>query len=380
MDGARQRKTKTCVIGVFDTEADPDISFDSEGVCNYYYEYLNRVKDRVEENPSPHLLPKLAERISDRNNGPGHNCILGVSGGVDSAYLAFCAVRLGLKPLLVHLDNGWNSELAVKNIEQLASKLNLDLVTHVLDWHEFKNLQVAFLRASTPHGEIPTDHAIRSTLIKTSQKYGIRTILSGTNVITEGIMPPSWSYGHLDWKYIRGVHDQYSKGNQLRSYPHMSLGDYMRALIVHKIRFLSLLNYMKYDKDEAKVLLQEELDWKDYGGKHFESTYTKYYQGYLLPKKFNIDKRKAHLSALIYSGQISRTEALAELRNPPYPEYEAERDAEYVRKKLGLSEKEYARIMNATIKSHRDYPNNEELQSRFRMGLAFLRKNRLYDK
>ena len=285
---------------------------------------------------------------------------------------------MGLRPLLVHFDNGWNSELAVKNIEQIVSSLDLDLVTHVMNWPEFRSLQVAFLKSSTPHGEIPTDHAIRSTLIQTAQKFGIRTILSGTNVITEGIMPPSWSYGHIDWKYIRSLYRIFGPGGRLKNYPHMTPADYVKAFAVDRIRFVSLLNYLPYDKEEVKKLLQERFAWKDYGGKHYESTYTKFYQGYILPRKHGIDKRKAHLSALVYAGQVSREEALAELALPPYPEHEVERDVEYVIKKLGLTESEFDAIMVAEPRSHRDYPNGEKLQAWMRQGLKWMRKSNLY--
>lgn len=358
-----------------DSIADPDITFDENGVCNYYYDYLAKAPQRLFHN-DPSQLERIIEEIRKNGRGKDYDCLIGISGGVDSTYVAYLVKSFGLRPLAMHFDNGWNSELAIKNIEKTLRKLNIDLFTHVIDWEEFKSLQLAFLHASTPDGEIPTDHAIFALLFKIADKHGIKYIINGNNFSTEFVMPQTWSYGHIDWKYIRYINTKFGT-HSLPTYPTITPAKYFYYFFVRRIKILSILNYLPYDKTTAMELLKKELDWKYYGGKHYESIYTRFYQGYILPEKFGIDKRKAHLSTLIFSGQISREQAIAELAKPIYPEGMQEEDRAFVLKKLNLSPETFGSIMNAPSKTFRDYPNQSRLLGLFKTQLNRLREKRI---
>lgn len=358
-----------------DNIADPDIQFDAGGVCNYYYSFLEKLKVRVPaEGKREQELEKIVRQIKAKGAGRQYDCIIGISGGVDSTYVAYLVKELGLRPLAVHLDNGWNSELAVKNIETTLKKLDIDLYTEVLDWPVFSDLQLSFLKASTPDAEIPTDHIIWSTLYKIADRFGIKYILSGMNFRTEGMLPPSWARGYFDWKYIKGVQKKFGtkKINQL---PHLNLIDLATFTLVKKIRNIGILNYVDFKKDAALKILSEKLDYRPYQGKHHESIYTRFFQSYILPKKFGIDKRKAHLSCMIMgSREITREQALELLREPIAPAAQIESDLVYVMKKLNISEKLMAEIMAAPIKTIFDYPNNHQAELKIRRWVNRLRK------
>ena len=244
--------------------------------------------------------------------------------------------------------------MAVKNIEEVLKRLEIDLHTHVLDWEEFRELQLAFLKASTPNSEIPSDHAIWAVLGDMAEKLKVRYVLTGFNVRTESHLPRAWSQGHFDWRYIQSVHRQFGRG-RLKSFPHQAWFRYYRRLFT--LRRVDILNYLDYNKLEAMRLLENELNWKYYGGKHHESIYTRFYQGYILPNKFGYDKRRSHLSSQICSGEISRESALEEVRKPAYPPSIQEEDREYVAKKLGMSDSEFDAIMNLPQRSYWDYPS-----------------------
>lgn len=366
---------KICTKTVMDTIGDPDIKFDENGVCNYYYEFLEKLKIRVPDASIGRLfLQKLVNKIKKNGIGKQYDCIIGVSGGIDSTYTALLVKQLGLRPLAVHLDNGWNSELAVKNIENTLKKLNIDLYTEVLDWEMFRDLQLSFLKASTPDGEIPTDHAILAVLYKTASDFNVKYIISGMNFRNEGMLPPSWANGYLDWKYIKSIHKQFGS-KSLKSYPHLSVFKFLFYNIIKGIRSVSFINYIDFKKEEAVRILQNELSWNNYGGKHYESIYTRFYQAYILPTKFNIDKRKAHLTCLISStGEISRDDALKILEKPLMDSKLMQDDKEYLLKKLEISSSEFDEIMNYPIKSIHDYPNIHKLEMNFRKILHILRK------
>jgi N-acetyl sugar amidotransferase len=335
--------------------SDPDIRFDASGVCNHCHAYDDLVRTRVfTGDEARQRLEALLAEIRQAGAGRRYDCVIGVSGGVDSTYVAYEVKRLGLRPLAIHLDNGWDSELAVKNIENVLKRLNIDLHTKVLDWEEFRDLQLAFLRASTPDSEIPTDHAIVAELYRTAARIGVRHVVAGVNVRTESHLPRAWSQGHLDWRYIRSVQRLFGK-RRLRTFPHLSLLDQYRYRVTH--RWVEILNYLDYDKRRAKEILLRELGWRDYGGKHYESIYTRFYQGYILPRKFGFDKRRSHFSSLICSGQMSRSQALTELQGETYPSDLQEADRKYVAKKLGITEEEFKAIMDEPPKSYHDYPS-----------------------
>lgn len=361
-----------------DSIGNPEFRLDEHGICNYCHEYREKEAIRLMKSPErENALDALVAKIKKTGVGKPYDCLIGVSGGVDSTYTAYFVKRLGLRPLAVHFDNGWNSELAVHNIQKVLEKLDIDLFTYVVNWNEFKDLQMSFLKASTPDGEIPTDHAILATLYQVAGKHNIKFIISGNNFKTEGVMPRLWAYGHIDWTYINGIHKKFGS-KKLKTYPHFTLIKFLWYTLVRRVKIISILNYMDYDKDEAMRVLQEELNWQYYGGKHYESNYTKFYQGIILPQKFNIDKRKLHLSALILCCQMSKEEAVEELKKPVYPPNQVNEDTEYVAKKYGISPAEIQDIIKAQPRSFLDYPSNYSFHVRLRRFLSFLRKKKLY--
>ncbi len=349
---------KICFRCVMDT-SDPEISFDASGNCNHCTDYMRR--SEVEHPGSAEREIRLANIVSmikEAGKGREYDCIIGVSGGVDSTYVAYTVKKLGLRPLAVHLDNGWDSALAVKNIERIVQKLKIDLHTHVLDWDEFKDLQLAFLKASTPDSEIPTDHAIHAVLLQQAQRHGLQYIIGGSNMATEGIMPLAWSQGIRDWKYIQSVHRQFGS-RPLRSFPHFTILDLLYYQAIKRLKFIYILNFLPYVKSEAMRAIQDELGWVYYGGKHYESVYTRFFQAYILPRKFGFDKRRGHLSTLICSGQLTREDALRELEREICPEALLMEDRQFVIKKLGITEAEFEAIMAAPQRRFLDYPSYE---------------------
>lgn len=349
------REYQICTRCIMDT-TDPNIIFDEDGICNHCHDYDRSIEQKVLVGEAgEEYLKRLAEKIkSDGKNKP-YDCLIGVSGGVDSTYVAYIVKKkLGLRPLAVHMDNGWDSELAVKNIEQTLKRLKIDLHTEVLDWEEFKDLQVSFLKASTPDSEIPSDHAIWAVIFNLAEKLGVKYVISGFNVRTETHLPSAWSQGHFDWKYIRSVQEIFGK-KKLKTFPHIPFFAYYRRLLT--IKRIDILNYIDFNKTEAMKFLEQDLGWQYYGGKHHESIYTRFYQGYILPTKFGFDKRRSHLSSMICSQEISRDEGLEEIKRPSYAPSLQEEDREYVVKKLGLSDNEFEAIMQAPPKSFYDYPS-----------------------
>jgi len=360
--------------------SDPNIEFNDGGVCNHCIRYENELHRRVFIEPeASEKLKDLVEKIKSSGKGKEYDCIIGVSGGVDSTYVAYLTKKLGIRPLAVHFDNGWNSELAVSNIEKTLDHLGIDLYTYVIDWEEFKDLQLSFLKASTPDGEIPTDHAINALLFREANKRGIKYIVNGMNFASESISVPGWAYGHSDWKYIKSVQEKFGSA-KLKRYPKYTFYNLFWWNIIRQIKVVSILNYINYKKDDVMKVLQNELGWVYYGGKHYESVYTRFFQGYILPKKFGIDKRKAHLSDLIKSGQISREDALVELEKPGYDEQLFRQDMAFVIKKFELNRASFKEIMNLPVKTFRDYPNNFERVQRLKSFVNKLREKEFYSR
>ena len=347
---------QVCTRCVMDTTMQ-DTWFDAQGVCNHCKRYDEQMASSPNhDGHGQERLAVIVDQIKASGKGKKYDCLIGVSGGVDSTYIAYQIKNLGLRPLAVHLDNGWNSELAVSNIEKTLKKLDIDLYTHVIPWEEFKDLQKSFLRASVPHCEHPTDHAILGLLYSIAAREGIGYIISGHNIATEGISFRAGGRGQRDWLYIKNIHERFGT-RKLTGYPHFTLWDSVRYKLFNRQKTVRILNYLPYNKEEAMKILENELGWKYYGGKHYESIYTRFFQGYILPIKFNVDKRKAHLSSLICGGQTTREQALAELAQPPYPPETQEEDRLFVIKKLGLSEEEFAGIMALPCKRFSDYPS-----------------------
>ncbi len=349
------RPYQQCVISVMDTIADPAIKFDEKGISNYYYDYQLQEKNNVVKGEEGlRKLNELVSLIKESGKDKKYDCITGVSGGVDSTYLALQAKKLGLRPLIVHFDNGWNSELAVMNIENIITRLGFDLYTLVVDWEEFKDIQLAYLKASVVDIEAITDHAIIGTLYRLAAENGIKYILSGSNIVTEATLPLHWIWNKTDHVNIKDIHSKYGKV-PLKTFPFFSTHQKQYYVKVKGIETVCPLNYLSYNKKEVKQTIINELQWRDYGGKHYESVFTRFYQGYILPVKFGIDKRKAHLSNLIFSGQITKEDALQELKKPNYEPSQLQSDYEFVLKKFNLEESEFDELMKLPRREHTDF-------------------------
>ena len=344
-------KNSLCSFCVMDSSV-PDIIFDKNQQCQYCKAHLKRIifeKDNYSD-----YLNTLIEKIKNNKNDNSYDCIIGVSGGVDSTYVAYYIKKiLKLNPLAVHLDNGWNSELAVQNIKSCLDILEIDLVTHVIDWNEFKLIQKSLLKSSINNLEIATDHAINALLIKTASKHKIKYIINGSNTSTEGIMPTSWMEDNKNQYIIKSIFRRFYPKLKIKSLPTISLIEYFYYFIIKKIKFIPILNFIEFDKNKAIKVLEKEIGYKPYRYKHFESIITRFFQGYILPRKFNIDKRKAHFSSLIISKQMKREEALKKLNEDnAYGDINImKRDKIFFLKKLEMDEKEFEEIINDKPKS-----------------------------
>lgn len=352
---------RVCTRCVMDS-SDPEITFDDEGVCQHCRNYDRQIALYVKRDAAGWAeMEEIAATIRKEGEGKPYDCIIGLSGGVDSTYVAYLVVKkLGLRPLAVHMDNGWNTEIAVRNIENIVTRLGIDLHTVVLDWEEFRDLQASFIRAGVTDCEIPTDHAIGAVLYKTAIENGVRFIIGGSNLATEQMVPRTWSSGHGDWRYIRTIQKEFGSV-KLESYPHFTFWEHaIYWPYVREMRMVYILNYIEYNKIEAIELMKRELGWVSYGDKHHESIYTRFYQTQYLIEKFGADKRRPHLSCLINDSRITRDEALAELQRPPIAEEIARTDREFVLKKLGLTEEEYQRVLAAPPKTYWDFDSDEK--------------------
>jgi N-acetyl sugar amidotransferase len=345
---------KRCILSSTD---DPLITFDSSGVCSICNMYDAR-KNRFLpfQKSGDKALNGLIQQIKSAGRNSDYDCIIGLSGGTDSTYVAWLAKHHGLRPLAVHLDNGWNSELAVINVQRVLDALRIDLFTYVIDWDEFKDLQRSYIKASVIDIEALTDHAITATLYKAARKFKVKYVLTGESFETEGILPPSWVHIKLDHTNIISIHRRF--GNlPMKTFPIMNYFNYLYLNKLNSVTFLPILNYLPYNKKEVKEIITREMGWKDYGGKHHESIFTRFYQTYILPKKFGVDKRKAHLSTLICAGQISREEAIKEMGLPICDPKTIIKDKVYVLKKLGFSEEEFDYFMSRPAVPHTAYPS-----------------------
>lgn len=348
---------RICSRCVMDT-SDPLIRFDQEGRCNHCTAAIARMRAQLlPPKQRDQALATLVAAIKKDGQDKEYDCIAGISGGVDSTMTIYLAKQLGLRPYIVHFDNSWNSELAVHNIHRTLVALNLDLDTYVVDWEEFRDLQLAFLRSSVANCEAPTDHGIMATLFKSAKKLGLRFILTGSNVATEAIMPYAWSHFAQDLRQLQAIHRRFGT-KPLNTMPLIGVGEYLDSVLVRKVRQIPFLNFVDYNKQAAKDTLARELGWRDYGGKHYESVWTRFFQGYYLPVKFGYDKRRAHYSTLICAGQMSRDQAVAALEAPVYDEDLLRQDRQFVLKKFGLTAEEFDRLLKQPPKEARDYPSN----------------------
>ena len=350
-----------CTRCIMDT-TDPDISFDEYGVCANCHKYDRDVElYGYKKGRSEKQLKAVVSEIKREGQRKEYDCILGISGGVDSAYMAYTASKLGLRVLAVHVDAGWNTDIAVENIKKMCDKLNLDLHTIVIDWTTVKELQRAYMFSGLPNLDVPQDHVFLAAMYQYAHKYKIKYMLNGSNLATEGILPAAWGYAAVDFKNIKSIYKKWGRGKRIfNKYPHFGILKYF--YYQQTIKRINLLNYIPYSKKSAMETLEKEFGWQYYGGKHFESRFTKFFQAYYLPQKFGYDKKRAHLSGLIVGGEMSREQALKEMAdNSEYPLEQMLEDRDYILKKLDISMDEWEKIMVLPQRKEDDYANNKRI-------------------
>jgi N-acetyl sugar amidotransferase len=346
---------KSCSRCIFDNVVYPAIEFNKEDVCSICSIYENLQSRTVFKGDNgKEKVDELILNVKNSAKNKKYDCIVGVSGGVDSSYVAYLVKEWNLRPLIIHVDNGWNSELAVKNIEQILGNLDYDLFTYVIDWEEMRDLQKSFINANVLDIDLPFDNAFMAILYRMAQKFGVKYILSGHNTVTEGWMPDNFTHYKLDTLNIKDIHQKFGTV-KLKTFPLLGPLKFWYFNNVKKIQMVYPLDFIEYNKEEVKKLLIEKLGWRDYGGKHYENVYTKFYQGHILVKKFGIDKRVSHLSTLINSGQISREKALEEMKVSPYKLEDFEEDKTFFIKKLEMTEEEFEKYMNSPVVKHTNY-------------------------
>jgi N-acetyl sugar amidotransferase len=365
----KQMKTKyqICTNCVMDT-TDPNIQFDEKGVCDHCHDFLNNIIPNWHTDERGHQeLSKIVEKIKKKGKGKDFDCLLGISGGVDSSYMLHLAVKeFGLRPLVFHVDGGWNSELAVHNINVMIDKLGLDLYTEVINWEEMKDFQLAFFKSGVPHLDIPQDHAFIATLYNFADKYNINYILNGGNFSTECVQyPMEWFYYGTDMFQINDIRQKFGT-IKMETYPFSSIFRHKIYLKYFKhINVIKPLNFIPFIKVEALSLLEKEYDWKPYPQKHFESRFTKFYEGYWLPERFGYDTRRVQYSSLILTNQMTREDAVEKLSKPAYDPATIENEFSYIATKLGITLKELRHYFNMPKTFYWDYKNHQNI---FRFG------------
>ncbi len=367
-----KREYQICTNCVMDT-SDSRITFDEKGVCDHCNDFYKNVRPNWHtDDRGKQQLEQIVSKIKADGKNRDFDCLLGMSGGVDSSYMLHLAVKeFGLRPLVFHVDGGWNSELAVHNIQVMIDKLGLDLYTEVINWEEMKDFQLAFFKSGVPHIDIPQDHAFIATLYNFAAKYKIKYILNGGNISTECVRNPmEWLYYGTDMKQIKNIMKRYSTV-EMKTYPFSSIFKHKIYLrYIKGVQVVKLLNYRPYIKNEALSFLQKEYGWTPYPQKHFESRFTKFFEGYWLPERFGFDTRRVQLSSLILTNQMTRAEALTILSKPAYNSETIEDEFKYIATKLGITSSELREYFNMPKKYYWDYPNQ---QSIFNLGAKILK-------
>jgi len=335
--------------------SDHDISFDGKGVCNHCREWDDAMKKRtLSGDAGQSYLNALADGVKASARNKHHNCVLGMSGGIDSSYAAYLAKRLGLNPWCVSVDNGYDTQVSTNNVRALCRTFDFHHEIIQIDRDEFRDLQLSYIRAGVVNLEVPSDHAINASVYRTASRLGLRHIISGQNVVTEAGMPKSWGWDNRDLVNLKSIHKTFG-AVPLKTFPTMGHSKMACYTIWKRITTLPILNYADYNKAEAKRVLQEECGWIDYGAKHHESHITRWYQCYVLPKYWGIDKRRAHLSCLVRAGQMPRDEAEAELARPPCSDSTLNDDMAYVCDYLGQSQEQLDNLFAQPHHSHDEY-------------------------
>ena len=361
MNEINKREYQQCVRCVMDTDA-VDIIFDEHGTCNYCSEFLERSKHILGKDlaSKEEKLKQIVAKVKANGKGKPYDCIVGVSGGVDSSWTLVEVKRLGLRPLAVHMDNSWNSELAQNNISNLLNTLNVDLYTHVIDWEEYRGLMQAFFDADVVDVELLYDNAVLGVNYQQATKYGLKYILAGTNNATEGMqMPKKWNWFKYDKRNIKALAKRHGiKG--FKTFPAIGTVGFIWNHFVKGVSWNSFLDYLPYNQFQALDDLEKNYGYKRYASKHSESVFTRFYQGYILPWKFNVDKRKIHLATLVTSGQMNREEAIKVLEGTPYlSNVELEADITYFLKKMRWSREQLEEYIARPEISHSNYPTEK---------------------
>jgi N-acetyl sugar amidotransferase len=344
--------------------SDSSITFDDTGVCDHCQGFGHDVRPNWHpDDKGASIFRNMVTQIKSSGKGKSFDCIMGMSGGLDSSYLLHLAVtEFGLRPLVFHVDGGWNTDLAVNNIQMLVEKLGLDLYTEVINWNEMRDFQLAFFKSGVPHLDIPQDHAFVATLYHFANKHGIKYILNGGNYSTECVRnPKEWLYYGTDMAQIKDIHRRFGTID-LRTYPFSSVlfhKVYLRY--IRGVQVVKPLNLMPYTKENASKVLADAYGWRPYPQKHFESRFTRFYEGYWLPTRFGYDTRRVQYSSLILTGQMTREEALQRLNLPAYDPSTIDDDFEYVATKLGISVQELRGYHEMPLKTYKDYKNQEWL-------------------
>ena len=349
-----QKEYKICTRGIWDTSI-PGIAFDENGVSNYAKMLDKLIELNPEGDVGQRYWDNIVDRMKENGKGKRYDCIIGVSGGTDSSYLMYVAKKeYGLRPLAINLDNGWNSEISVQNIKRVTKALDIDLETYVIDYEEVKAVIRAYMKACLPWIDGPTDNAIRSVLFDAAEREGIKYVLNGSDFRSEGKQPSEWTYtDSRQMLYVVKIFENV----KLKSYPYQSLFDIVNTTLIKKIKDYRPFNHIVYEKKPAQGFLAREFGWDYYGGHHHENIFTRFVIAYWMPKKFSIDKRIITLSAQVLTGQITRQQALEQMRQPPYDADQMERDKVYVLKKVEISENEFEKIWKKKNNFYWDYPS-----------------------
>ena len=368
-NGGEYRQCKNCVMDTTDS----NIVFDEDGVCDFCNDYKDNILPSWQAiNRNGNELERISQEIKEAGHGKQHDCIIGLSGGVDSSYLCYVAKEImGLNPLVYVVDTGWNLNVAVENIERIVKALDLDMYTEVINWQEMKDLQLAFFRSQVPYQDLPQDHVIFAGLYKYAVKNKIKYVLTGANYATECIRPPvEWVYQN-DLRFIKDIHRKFGS-KKLKNLPMCSMFSYRIVYpIIYGMKRVAPLNYVDYDKDKVKKFLQERFSWEPYENKHYENVFTRFYEGYYLLHKFGYDKRKVYFSNLILTGNMTREDALSELEKPANSAELMQEDKAYIAKKLGITTEEFDKIITGENKTFKDYMNSWNL---IQLGTVVLRK------
>jgi len=346
-----------CQVCVMDA-SDPEIVFFGESGCNHCLNMKSNLGITwFNDHSGEERLTEILEKIKKEGAGKEFDSILGLSGGADSSYLAIKAYDWGLRPLIVHVDAGWNSELAVRNIESILNFTGWELQTNVINWNEMRDLQLSYLKSGVSNQDVPQDHAFFSSLYSFATKNEVKYVLSGGNTATEGIFPKNWHWAAMDSINLRSIHNEFGS-RVLNQYPMTSFFQYYcKYPLVNRMRPLRLLNFIPYVKEDALVELESRVGYMRYPRKHGESTFTRFFQGYYLPYRFGMDKRLPHYSSQIVSQQLTRGEAIDLLSEPLYRDGELERDIQYICRKLEISRSEFEVILNAPLRNANEFPN-----------------------